>query len=103
MSSMNQVGLATLDQTLAALDRILYKLAAHCAAEGTDPGRIARTVLWIAPVIPDAAGGAAFVEQLRPYAAIGVEQVHVMPLSGDPVPFAEGLAAHVVPALDGLA
>ena len=36
MSSMNQVGLATLDQTLAALDRILDKLAAHCAAKSLD-------------------------------------------------------------------
>jgi F420-dependent oxidoreductase-like protein len=82
-----------------ALQHKYEVLAAHCAAEGTDPARIARTVLWIAPVIPDAAGGAAFVEQLRPYAAIGIEQVHVMPLVDDPVPFAEGLAAHVVPRL----
>lgn len=77
-------------------------LAAHCTREGTDPDRIARTVLWVGPVTPDAAGGAAFVEQLRPYAAIGVEQVHVMPMTGDPVAFVEGLAAHVVPALDVL-
>ena len=77
-------------------------LAAHCTREGADPDRIARTVLWVGPVTPDAAGGAAFVEQLRPYAAIGVEQVHVMPMTGDPVAFVEGLAAHVVPALDVL-
>lgn len=36
MSSMNEVGLPTLHQTLAALDRILDKLAAHCEAKKLD-------------------------------------------------------------------
>lgn len=36
MSSMNQVGLPTLHQTLAALDKILDKLAAHCEAKKLD-------------------------------------------------------------------
>lgn len=36
MSSMSHIGLATLDQTLVALDRILDKLAAHCAAKSLD-------------------------------------------------------------------
>lgn len=36
MSSMNQIGLATLNQTLSALDKILDKLAAHCAAKSID-------------------------------------------------------------------
>jgi F420-dependent oxidoreductase-like protein len=85
-----------------ALERKYEILTAHCAREGTDPDHIARTVLWIAPVTPDAAGGAAFVEQMRAYAAIGVEQVHVMPMTGDPVAFVEGLGAHVVGGLAGL-
>ncbi len=85
-----------------ALARKYDILAAHCAREGTDPDRIAKTVLWIAPVTPDAAGGAAFVEQMRAYAAIGVAQVHVMPFTGDPVAFVDGLGAHVVDGLEGL-
>lgn len=36
MSSMNQVGLPTLHQTLTALDKILDKLAAHCEAKKLD-------------------------------------------------------------------
>ncbi len=36
MSSMNQIGLATLNQTLTALDRILDKLAAHAEAKKID-------------------------------------------------------------------
>lgn len=36
MSSMNQIGLATFEQTLSALDRILGKLAAHCEAKKID-------------------------------------------------------------------
>lgn len=36
MSSMNQIGLATINQTLVALDRILDKLAAHCEAKKID-------------------------------------------------------------------
>ncbi|MCA0399534.1 MAG: DUF1993 domain-containing protein [Proteobacteria bacterium] len=36
MSSMNQIGLSTLNQTLAALDRVLGKLAAHCEAKKID-------------------------------------------------------------------
>lgn len=35
-SSMNTVGLATFEQTLSALDRILGKLAAHCEAKKLD-------------------------------------------------------------------
>jgi F420-dependent oxidoreductase-like protein len=74
-------------------------LAAHCAREGTDYGRIAKTVLWVAPVPAGADGAAAFVEQLRPYAEIGVEQVHVMPFLADPVAFVDALGEHVVGAL----
>lgn len=36
MSSMNQIGLSTFNQTLDALDRILDKLAAHCEAKKID-------------------------------------------------------------------
>jgi len=84
------------------LARKLDVLAAHCAREGTDFGAIAKTVLWIAPVTPDAAGGAAFVAAMRAYAGLGVEQVHVMPFGADPVAFIAGLGAHAVEGLTAL-
>ena len=82
--------------------RKLDVLAAHCAREGTDFGAIAKTVLWIAPITPDGAGGAAFIAAMRAYADLGVGQVHVMPFGADPVAFIEGLGAHVVGGLNAL-
>jgi uncharacterized protein len=38
VSSMNTIGLGTITQTLAALDKLLDKLAAHCAAGGVEEG-----------------------------------------------------------------
>jgi F420-dependent oxidoreductase-like protein len=77
-------------------------LAAHCEREGTDFERIHKTVLWTAPIGSDAAGGRAFVEQMAAYAEIGVQQVHVMPLGGDPVRFIEGLGTHIIEDLGQL-
>ena len=86
----------------AEIARKFDVLAAHCAREGTDYGAIAKTVLWVAPVVPDAAGAAAFVQAMRDYAAVGVEQVHVMPFGADPVAFIDGIAAHVIGGLSEL-
>jgi hypothetical protein len=33
------------------------------------------------------------------YAAVGIDEVHVMPPGHDPVGYIEGLGAHVVPGL----
>jgi F420-dependent oxidoreductase-like protein len=74
----------------------LNVLAAHCEREGTDYDRIRKTVLWAAPVATDAEGGRRFADQLAAYARIGIDQVHVMPWTGDPVPFIEGLGEHVI-------
>lgn len=86
------------DQVRAKLD----VLAEHCAREGTDYDRIRKTVLWAAPVATDAEGGKAFTDQLAGYAAVGIEEVHVMPWTGDPVGFIEGLGGHVIPRLKEL-
>ncbi|RQW87240.1 LLM class F420-dependent oxidoreductase [Micromonospora globispora] len=86
------------DQVRAKLD----VLAEHCAREGTDYDRIQKTVLWAAPVAADAEGGKAFTDQLAGYAAVGIEEVHVMPWTGDPVGFIEGLGGHVIPRLKEL-
>jgi F420-dependent oxidoreductase-like protein len=74
-----------------------------CEREGRRYDDILRTVLWNGPIGQDAAGGAAFVEEMRALADVGVQEVHVMPLpptsSADPVGFVRGLGEHVVPAL----
>jgi F420-dependent oxidoreductase-like protein len=77
-------------------------LAGHCAREGTDYGRIRKTILWNGPLEPTAGGGAAFTEQMTGYAAIGIEDVHVMPSTPDPVGFIDGLGEHVVGRLGEL-
>jgi F420-dependent oxidoreductase-like protein len=76
-------------------------LAEHCAREGTDFERIRRTILWTGPLSPDAEGGAAFVEEMRRYAAVGVQEVHLMP-RGDPVAYVQGLGRYVVGPLTEL-
>jgi alkanesulfonate monooxygenase SsuD/methylene tetrahydromethanopterin reductase-like flavin-dependent oxidoreductase (luciferase family) len=77
-------------------------LAAHCEREGTDVDRIRKTILWVGPLTPDAEGGKLFAEQMRRYADVGVDEVHVMPFTGDPVAFVRGLGDHVVAQLGGV-
>jgi F420-dependent oxidoreductase-like protein len=71
-------------------------LAEHCEREGTDFRRIRKTVLWAAPV-SDHDG---FVREMAEYAKIGIEEVHVMPWTGDPAGFIEELGKHVIPELE---
>ena len=70
----------------------------HCATEGTDYDRIRKTILYGALHDPESQGP-DFVEQMRVYQGIGIDEVHVMPPGNDPVGFIEGLGKHVVPAL----
>ena len=86
------------EHTKAKLD----VLAGHCRREGTDYNRIRKTVLWAAPLRPDASGGPAFVDEMSRYASVGVHEVHVMPSADDPTAFVKGLGEHVVPALAAL-
>jgi F420-dependent oxidoreductase-like protein len=86
------------EQVAAKLD----VLATHCRREGTDYDRIRKSVLWTGPVDTTARGGRELAEQLAPYAAAGVTELHVMPWSDDPVGFVEGLGRHVVPRLTDL-
>jgi alkanesulfonate monooxygenase SsuD/methylene tetrahydromethanopterin reductase-like flavin-dependent oxidoreductase (luciferase family) len=83
------------EQVKAKLD----VLAEHCEREGTDFDRIRKTVLWVGPLEPDAAGGKVFAEQMAAYARVGIEEVHVMPFGADPVGFIHGLGEHVIPRL----
>ena len=75
-------------------------LAAHCAREGTDYGRIRKTILWAGPLDP--ATGGSFVEQMRRYADAGIEEVHLMPFTGEPAAFIDSLGQNVTPHLAGL-
>jgi F420-dependent oxidoreductase-like protein len=74
-------------------------LAEHCAREGTDYGRIRKTILWVAQIEPTPEGGMAFAEQMNAYAEVGVEEVHVMPFEGDPVILVQTLGEHAIPRL----
>jgi F420-dependent oxidoreductase-like protein len=78
-------------------------LAAHCARLGTDFDRIRTSILWTGPLDVSPEGGRAFTEQMRRYVDVGVDEVHVMPFTGDPVAFINGLGEHVIERLTNLA
>ena len=77
-------------------------LEEHCREVGTSFAAIRKTILWTGPLDPDAAGGRSFVERMRPFADVGVEAVHVMPFTGDPVAYVRDLGGHVVGELSAL-
>jgi F420-dependent oxidoreductase-like protein len=81
-----------------AIARKLRVLEEHCAREGRAYDEIRKTILW-QPGFDPATEGAAFVEQMRSFADVGVEQVHVMPPDDRPVSFVQHLGRSVVPAL----
>lgn len=89
----------------AGPDAVAHKLAVlheWCEQEGRAYDEIRKTVLYNGPIGPDRAAGAAFVEEMRALADVGVDEVHVMPLQGDPVGFVRSLGEHVVPHLSQL-
>jgi F420-dependent oxidoreductase-like protein len=89
----------------AGPEQVAHKLAVlreWCEREGRAYDEIRRTVLFNGRVGQGAAGGAAFVEEMRALADVGVDEVHVMPLQGDPVAFVRSLGDHVVPRLSQL-
>jgi F420-dependent oxidoreductase-like protein len=86
----------------AQVEAKLGVLAEHCARQGTDYGRIRKTILWTGQLATNADGGKAFANQMAAYAAVGVSEVHVMPFDHDPVAFVRGLGKYVVPRLGDL-
>lgn len=74
-------------------------LQQHCEREATDFGGIRKTMLWTGAVQATAEGGRAFAEALRPFAAQGFTEVHVMPFTSEPVGYVEALGRYVVPRL----
>jgi F420-dependent oxidoreductase-like protein len=85
----------------AAVRAKLEVLREHCDREGTDYDRIAKTVLYSAPLESGAEAGERFAAEMTGYLDLGVSEVHVMPMSGDPVAFVENLGEHVIPRLAG--
>jgi len=76
-------------------------LRSHCEREGTDFDAIRKTILWAAPIDPGVSG-AEFVEHMRGFADVGVEEVHVMHFGTEPVAFVQALGDHVVGPLHAL-
>lgn len=86
----------------AGPEQVAHKLAVlreWCEREGRPYDEIRRSVLYNGPVGQDVAGATTFVEEMRALADVGVDEVHVMPLHGDPVSFVRSLGVHVVPSL----
>jgi F420-dependent oxidoreductase-like protein len=78
--------------------RKLDVLRAHCEQVGRDPGEIAKSVLYVGDALVKGVRE-RFVEEMRPFAALGVDTVVVMPLVEQPIAFVERLGTDVVPAL----
>jgi F420-dependent oxidoreductase-like protein len=89
----------------AGPEQVAHKFAVlreWCEREGRPYDEIRRTVLYNGPILQDPTGAAAFVEEMRALADVGVDEVHVMPLQGDPVAFVRSVGRHVVPRLSQL-
>lgn len=89
----------------AGPEQVAHKFAVlreWCEREGRPYDEIRRTVLHNGPIGQDPTGATAFVEEMRALADVGVDEVHVMPLQGDPVAFVQSLGRHVVPRLSQL-
>ncbi|MCX6397348.1 MAG: LLM class F420-dependent oxidoreductase [Propionibacteriales bacterium] len=65
-------------------------LRRHCADVGRDYDAIAKTVLWTGDCDP-----VGFTEKMRPYADLGVTEVHVMHLGNQPWDLVQALAGQV--------
>jgi F420-dependent oxidoreductase-like protein len=84
-----------------AVEAKLDVLRGHCEREGTDYDAIRKTILYVAPLAPGADAGQRFAEEMDGYLALGVTDVHVMPMDDDPVAFVDNLGEHVIPHLAG--
>ncbi|MFL6157797.1 MAG: LLM class F420-dependent oxidoreductase [Marmoricola sp.] len=78
-----ELGPETIAAKLAVLDQ-------HCADVGRDPAEVARTILWTGDCDPT-----GFAEAMKPYAELGLTEVHVMRLGPDPVALVQQLAPQV--------
>ncbi len=84
-----------------AMAHKLEVLRAHCADVGRDPSEIRVTALTAGPG-PGAGDLDAFVEQVRPYAALGVETLILRPPKTPTAAWVHDVVAPVVPRLADL-
>ena len=74
----------------------LEVLRAHCATEGRDYASIRKTILYNNQTL--AQGDAeTFVEEMREYAAMGIQEVVVMPVGHHALDFVKRLGTQVIP------
>ena len=86
----------------AAVAAKLDVLREHCEREGTDYDAHPQDDPLHRRRSPRAlTAGEQFAEEMTGYAGVGVTEVHVMPLGGDPVAYVENLGEHVMPHLAG--
>ncbi len=74
-------------------------LDGHCADVGRDPDEVQRTALAGSDPFADLD---AFLRRMEAYAALGIDQVWVMPAADDPVGHVERLCEQVLPRLRDL-
>jgi F420-dependent oxidoreductase-like protein len=77
-------------------------LQEHCLELGTDFSAIRKTILWTGHVSTDAGGASDFVEQMRAFADVGIDEVHVMPFTDEPVSFVQAIGDRVVGELEAV-
>jgi F420-dependent oxidoreductase-like protein len=77
----------------------LDALRGHCERAGTSYDAIRKTILWSGQ--DPSRDPAGFLELMRPYADLGVAEVHVMHLGSEPVRFLHRMS-EVLPALHAL-
>ena len=77
------------------IGRKLDVLRAHCEAEGTDYGRLGKTILNVRGW----PSGPQFVEDMAAYAKLGIDTVVVMPPAEQPAQAVAALGADVIPRL----
>ena len=83
----------------SGVDFVTGKLAVlreHCEREGTSYDAIRKTLLWTPALDPARPG--EFLATMAAMAAVGVEEVHVVP-EEDPVGFVRAVGTHLVPLL----
>lgn len=81
------------------IERKLAVLRNHCDTVGRSYDEIRKTILWNSN---DPSGDPPqFVERMKPFAELGIEEVHVMHLGNEPIQFLHRVA-EVVPAVHAL-
>ncbi|MFE0511347.1 LLM class F420-dependent oxidoreductase [Streptomyces sp. NPDC058964] len=74
-------------------------LREHCDREGRDFDSLTKTLMHLGAPPSDAASTDAFLKDMEGYAALGFEEVHLMPFGPDPRPVVQYVGEHVVPRL----